>query len=115
MEYRADLQGLQHGAHVLEIALIHTLGLVFLAPEGLDLVNAGQVVLQLGVQLTHLLLGDPEEGPYLFREDHTGDHDQRDRRTSDQGQLPVDDQQDDQGATEGDQIGDGLRNHVGVE
>ena len=39
MEDRADLEGLEHGVDVLEILFIDALGFIFLAAEGLDLMD----------------------------------------------------------------------------
>ena len=115
MENRADLQGIEHRVYMLKVAFIDSAGLVFLPAEGLDLMNAGEIVLQLAVQLAHLLLLDSEEGTNLFGEEKAGDDDQRDGGAGDQRELPVDRQQDDQRSREGNEVGDGFRNHVGVE
>ena len=77
--------------------------------------NAGQIVLQPRVQLAHALLGHLEKGSYLFGKDHTRNQDQRDREAGDQRQLPVDREQDRKYAGEGHQIGDQLRDDMGVE
>ena len=77
--------------------------------------HAGDIVLQLAVQFAHLLLGDAEIGPHLFGKHETGGQDQRQRDGRDQRELSVDGQQHHQHAGEGDEIGDHIRNDMGVE
>ena len=100
---------------MFKVMLVDFFGFIFLPAEGLDLVDAGEVVLELAVEFAHFLLGNPEEGADFFGKDDAGKEDQGNRRAGDQGQLPVDGQQHDQHAGEGHQVGDGFRNHVGVE
>ena len=115
MEHGADLQRLQHGADVFEVPRVHLPGFIFFPPEGLDLMNAGEIILQFPVQLAHFLLGDPEIGPDLFGEHKSGGEDQRERRAGNQRQFPVDGQQDDQDPRKGNQVGDRLRNQMRVK
>ena len=56
MEYGTDLQRFQHCSDMVEVLFIDLSGFVFLAAEGLDLVNAGEIVLQLAVEFAHLRL-----------------------------------------------------------
>ena len=115
MEDAAELQGLQHGLDVFKVMLVYLFCFIFLPAEGLDLMNAGEVVLEFAVEFAHFLLGNPEEGADFFGEDDAGKEDEGDRRAGDQRQLPVDGQQHDEYAGESDQVGDGFRDHVGVE
>ena len=115
VEDGADLQRLKHGADVVEVLFVDASGLVFLPSEGLDLVDAGKVVLQLSVEFAHFGLGYAEEEAHLFRKDDAGDQDQRDRGAGDQRQFRVDGQQHDQHAGKGREVRDGLRDHMGVK
>ena len=115
MKNRADLQGLKHGTDVREILNVHLLRFIFFPAEGLDLVNAGEIVLKLSVQFTHFLLGNPEKWPDLFGKENAGGKDQGKRSAGDQRQFPVDGQQHDEDAQEGDQVCDGFGNHMGIE
>ena len=115
MEDGAETQGEKLGVHLLEVLLVHLLRLIVLPAEGLDLMEAGQVILELAVELARLLLGQAEIGPHLLGEDHPGKEDQGDGGAGDEGQLPVDGQQDDQHPQEGHQIGEALRDDVGIE
>ena len=115
MKHRADAQGMEHGLDVGEILLVDPLGFVVLPAEGLDLMHARDIVLELAVQLAHLLLGGAEERPHLFGKHKAGSEDQRQRNAGDQRQLGIDGQQHHQYAGEGDEIGDHIRDDVGVE
>ena len=115
MEDRTDLQRLQHRVDMFEILLIHLFRFIFFPPEGLDLMNAGKVVLQFAVQFTHLFLGDPEIRANLLGKDNTGNENQRNRRTRNQGQLCVNGQQYNQHAEECDQVGNRLGDHMGIQ
>ena len=115
MKDSADFQGLEHSADVLEVPLVHLPRFILFPAEGLNLVDAGQVVLQFAVQFAHLFLGNAKIRADFLGEDHAGNQDQGDRRTGDEGQLGIDGQQHDQHAGEGDQIGDRFRDHMGVE
>ena len=115
MKDGADFQGFQHGNYMLKIPFIDAAGFIGFPAECLYLMNPGKVVLQLSVKLAHFLLGNAEIRTDLLREDHPGEQNQRNGRTGDDGKLPVDGQQNDQDAGKGDQVGDGLRDHVGVQ
>ena len=50
---------------MFEVLFIDPSGFKFLLVEGLDLVNAGKIVLQLAVKFAHFPLRDAEEGRTL--------------------------------------------------
>ena len=115
VKYRAGPEGPKHGRHLLKVLHPDPLTFVALLAEGLDLVQARQAVLQLGIQLAHALLGSPEEGPDDFGKYHTGSQDQRNGGAGNQRQAPVDGQENGQNTAEGHDIGDHFRNHVGIQ
>ena len=115
MKDRAQLQGVEHGPYVVEVFLVDAAGLVFLTAERLDLVDAGEVVLELAVQFAHFLLRNAEVRPDLFGKDHAGDQNEGDRRAGDEREFRVDGEQDDEHPCEGHEMRDRLGNDVRVE
>ena len=68
MKNSTDFQGLQHGADMFKIPFVHTFRFVFLAAEGLNLMNSGQIILKFSIQFSHFFLGDTEIWPDFFGE-----------------------------------------------
>ena len=115
MEDRAGAESPQHGHNLLHALVADAGALVLFLAEGLDLMETGEAVLQLRVQLAHDLLRGAEERAHDLGENDAGDQDQRDREAGDQRQLPVDGQQDHEHADKCDEVRDDVRDHVRVE
>ena len=93
-----------------------------LTGEGFDLADAGQVVVEDGVQIAELLLAVAEGGAHESGIEAQRENDQRDGDRAEQGQLPVQAEQHGGDADQGDQVdhhvgdgmGDELLEQVGV-
>ena len=96
--------------------------LAFLLRERLDLADAGEVVVQRGVELAQLVLPLAERRAHVTRKAAHRQHDQRDRQHRQQRQLPVHgkqhradpDQRQHVDQHVGDGVGDQLLEHVRV-
>ena len=115
MENSTGSQRPEHGGDLFKILLPYPFAIVLFLAEGLDFMQAGQAVLELGIQFAHAFLGSLEVGTYDFGEDHTGAENQGNGAAGDQRQFPVDGQKNNQHAGESHHIGDDFGNHMGVQ
>ncbi len=115
VEQRAGAECAEHRGDLQETLGLYALSLVLLLTERLDLVEAGEAVLQLRVELAHRLLRSAEEGADHLGEDHAGDQDQRDRCAGDERQFPVDREEDDEHSDKCYQVGDDVGDHMRVQ
>lgn len=115
MEYGAGAQRAEHGAYLFKVFLFYLFIFEFFLAEGLDFVQAGKVILELGIQFTHAFLGSLEERAHFLGKNYAGKENQRNRAAGNQRQLPVYHKKNDEDARKGHQVGDHFGYHMCIK